>query len=76
MRVITYRLILSSFFAGILSSCVLLEAEREAPGNDDNLLAATIDYRLDDDDRSFDALRARRNEVIAEDFYQRQIVLS
>ena len=42
MRVIICRLILSSFFAGILSSCVLLEAEREAPGNDDNLLAATI----------------------------------
>ncbi len=42
MKDITYRLILSSFFIGILSSCVLLEAEREAPGNDDNLLAATI----------------------------------
>ena len=42
MKDIIYKLILSSFFIGILSSCVLLEAEREAPGNDDNLLAATI----------------------------------
>ncbi|HJO61774.1 MAG: membrane protein insertion efficiency factor YidD [Desulfobacterales bacterium] len=42
MKDITCRLILSSFFVGILSSCVLLGAEREAPGNDDNPLAATI----------------------------------
>jgi len=42
MRNFICRLILSSFFAGILSSCVLLEAAREAPGNDDNFLAATI----------------------------------
>lgn len=40
------RLILSLFFAGILSACVLLEATKEAPGNGDNLLAATIEiYR-------------------------------
>jgi len=39
-------MILSLFFAGILSACVLLKATKEAPGNGDNLLAATIEiYR-------------------------------
>ncbi|MFQ5485791.1 MAG: membrane protein insertion efficiency factor YidD [Desulfobacterales bacterium] len=46
MKIFICKIILSLFFASILSSCALIGTTKDEGGNDDNLLAATIEvYR-------------------------------